>query len=148
MPPDSDITRELTQIDRARSRLRKMLRARDQALLNRRTPAGDWSIVENVRHLLWAEQRHLGRFLPGRVEWSPVGITAFRGREFANVGARPSRDIEVVFAEWDRIHASIRSALKAARPGSDTAAQAATALSGNHRHLLHHINIIEALLPA
>ena len=127
-------------IDRERARLRKLLLSRDPRILARRPASGDWSIVENVRHLLWAEQRHLGRFLPGRVEWSRVGLTAFRGKEFADVGTRPTKDVAKVLAEWDKVHTSIRKAVKAA--GGDVE----QALDGNHRHLRYHIEIIERLL--
>ena len=104
----------ISDIDRERSRLRRLLRSADPKVLNRRPPNGDWSIVENVRHLLWAEQRHLGRFLPGRVEWSRMGMTAFKGREFADVGTKPTNDVGKVFTEWDEIHKAIRKAAKSA----------------------------------
>lgn len=135
-----EIARYVAQIDRARGRLRKVLLSKDRRVLARRPASGDWSIVENVRHLLWAEQRHLGRFLQGRVEWSHMGLTAFRGREFADVGTKPTSDVEKVFAEWDEIHKHIRKAVKSA--GGDVE----KALWGNHNHLLHHITIIEQLL--
>jgi hypothetical protein len=64
-----DVARYVTEIDRERARLRKMLRSKDSLLLARRPPNGDWSIVENVRHLLFAEQLHLGALLPERVKW-------------------------------------------------------------------------------
>ena len=134
------IAKCLTQIDRERARLRRLLLSKDANVLARRPASGDWSIVENVRHLLWAEQRHLGRFLPGRVEWSRVGMTAFRGREFADVGTKPTNDVGEVFTEWDEIHKAIRKAAKSA------GGEAETALSGNYKHLRYHINIIEKLL--
>jgi hypothetical protein len=118
-----------------------MLRSKDANGLNKRPPGGDWSIVENVRHLLWAEQRHLGMFLTDKIVWNPVGITAFRGREFADVGTKPTKDIEVVFAEWDKVHRETRKALRSSGGGD-----VAKALSGNHRHLQYHIASIEELL--
>jgi hypothetical protein len=135
-----EVARYVEQIDRERGRLRKMLLSKNPTLLSRRPPSGDWSIIENVRHLLWAEQRHLGRFLPGPVQWSRVGMTGFRGREFADVGTKPTANLEEVFTEWDEIHKSVRRAVKSAT--GDVAA----ALTGNHKHLLYHINIIEKLL--
>lgn len=135
-----EIATYVRAIDRERARLRKMLRSKDAKILARRPANGGWSIVENVRHLLWAEQRHLGRFLPDGFEWSRMGMTAFRGREFADVGKRPTKDIETVFQEWDEIHRPIRKAVKSAGGGVEQA------LWGNHRHLGIHIRVIERLL--
>jgi len=137
---EQEIARYITEIDRERARLRKLLRGKDAKMLNRRPPNGDWSIVENVRHLLWAEQRHLGRFLPEGFEWSRMGMTGFRGREFADVGKKPTKDVEKVFEEWDEIHKQIRKAVKSADIDIEKA------LWGNHRHLGFHITIIEKLL--
>ena len=135
-----DLAKLVAENDRERARLRRLLCSKDAKVLAKRPATGDWSIVENVRHLLWAEQRHLGRFLPDGFEWSRIGMTAFRGREFADVGTKPTRDIEKVFAEWDKIHKPIRKAVKSA--GGDVA----KALWGNHKHLGFHINVIEKLL--
>ena len=135
-----DIASYIADIDRERARLRRMLQSKGAKVLARRPANGDWSIVENVRHLLWAEQRHLGRFLPDGFEWSRMGMTGFRGREFADVGTKPTKDIGKVFAEWDEIHKAIRRAVKSA--GGDVEKE----LWGNRRHLGLHMNIIEKLL--
>jgi hypothetical protein len=134
-----EIARFVTEIDRERARLRKMLRSKDAEVLARRRPSGDWSIVENVRHLLFAEQLHLGRFLPDGFEWSRMGLGGHTG-QFAGVGKKPTRDVEEVFQEWDEIHKPIRKAVKSA--GGDIE----KALWRNHRHLGIHIQVIEKLL--
>ncbi len=137
---EQDIARYIREIDRERARLRKMLSTKDTKVLARRPANGDWSTVENVRHLLWAEQLHLGRFLPDGVEWSRVGMTAYRGRRFADVGTKPTTDIEQVFEEWDAVHKPLRKAVQSA--GGDIE----KALLINRGHLGIHINIIENLL--
>ena len=91
-----------------------MLRGKDPKVLNRRPPNGTWSIVEHVRHLLFAEQAHLGGYLPGGFEWSAMGEGGSAGRKLKQVGTNPTKDIDAVFAEWDRIHRPIRAAMKAA----------------------------------
>ena len=140
-----DIARYIADIDERRARLRKMLRGKDAKILNRRPPNGTWSIVEHVRHLLFAEQAHLGGYLPkppaAGFEWSPMGEGGSAGRKLKQVGSKPSRDIDAVFAEWDRIHRPIRAALKAARGPS-----AERSLWKNQRHLNTHTVIIERLL--
>lgn len=131
----------IADIDRERGRLRRLLRAKDPKVLNRRPPNGDWSIVENVRHLLFAEQLHLGGFLPTKFEWSPLGMTGMTAARFASVGKTRTTDVDEVLAAWDVIHRPIRAAMKSA-----TGADAQKALWRNHRHLRIHTDLIEGLL--
>jgi len=130
----------IAEIDRQRARLRKMLRSLDPRVLARRPTNGDWSIVENVRHLVFAEQLHLGGFLSDKVEWSRVGLTERTRPEFASVGTRPTNDVEKVFAEWDAIHIPIRKAMKSA------GGEIQRALWRNHGHLRIHTGVIEKML--
>jgi hypothetical protein len=131
----------MSDIDRERARLRRLLHAKDPAVLNWRPPNGDWSIVENVRHLLFAEQMHPGGFLAGGIHWSPLGLTDRPRPEFALVGKEPTKDIDKVFEAWDKLHAPIRRAvMSAAGPDLERA------LWRNHRHLGIHIRVIESLL--
>jgi hypothetical protein len=131
----------LNDVDRDRARLRRLLRSADTKLLNRRPPNGDWSILENVRHLLFAEQLHLGGFLSDGFEWSRLGMTGMTAKKFATVGRRATKDLGEVLAEWDAIHRPIRAAVKLAE-GPDVE----RALWRNHRHLRIHIEVIERLL--
>jgi hypothetical protein len=131
----------MADIDRDRTRLRRRLLGKDPKVLTRRPPNGTWSIIEHFRHLLFAEQAHLGGYLPNGFEWSPMGEGGSAGRKLTVVGSRPSKDIDEVLAEWDRIHRPIRAALKSARGPA-----AVRSLWGNHRHLNTHITIIDRLL--
>ena len=135
-----DVAKFLREIDRERRRLKAMLRSTDSKVLARRPANGNWSIVENVRHLLFAEQLHLGRFLPDGFEWSPTGLTGMTAKKFADVGKTPTKDIEKVFEEWDEVHRPIRRAVESARGDIESA------LWRNHRHLGIHIRVIERLL--
>ena len=132
---------EMADIDRERARLRRRLRAADAATLDARPPNGDWSILENVRHLLFAEQLHLGGFVPGKVEWCPLGMTGMTARKFANVGTADSPTLEEVFAAWDAIHRATGTAMKAA-----SGPEVEKSLWRNHRHLRAHRERIERLL--
>ena len=134
-------TNRISEIDRERARLRRLLRSHDAKVLAKRPASGDWSIVENVRHLLFAEQLHLGHFLRDGFEWNPLGMTQFTARKFAGVGKNPSTDVEQVFREWDAIHKPIRKAVRSV--GGDDVDRA---LWRNHRHLGIHIRVIEKLL--
>ena len=137
---DASIDELIKRIDRARSRLAKFLRAQDAKALATRPPSGEWSAIENVRHLLFAEQLHFSTVLPGRVEWSRIGLSGRTGKAYADVGMEPSDDLEVVLKEWNGVHRAIRKGLKEAgdverRP-----------LYGNVKHLNFHFDIIKTVL--
>jgi hypothetical protein len=140
MTDQAKIAEHLADIERGRARLKRMLRGQDARVLARRPPKGDWSIVENLRHLLWAEQVHLSKVLPGPVAWSPVGLTKFTAARFADVGTQPTDDVAVVFREWDRVHRAIVKALPSAKGDVERT------LWGDARHLRIHTDGIEKLL--
>jgi len=137
-----DVAALVRAIDRERARLRRLLRSQSNTALAKRPPSGDWSIVENVRHLLFAEQLHLGRFLPHGLTWSPLGLTDRTGRAYVTVGTRPTRNVDKVFEAWDEVHEAVRKAVRSA----DGDVQ--MALEVNLRHLTVHFRTIEDLLPA
>lgn len=132
----------LEQIGSEQRRLRELLTGKDSSLLAERTPAGKWSVVENVRHLLFAEQAHLGRFLPGGPQWSDFGLppTGMQRQERFRAMATAAPSIEDVFDAWSVAHASTRELA-----GRDTA-EVRTALTKNLKHLRSHVTLIERLL--
>jgi hypothetical protein len=133
----------LETIEAEQSRLRTLLAGGDAAAMAERPPNGNWSVVENVRHLLFAEQAHLGRFLPGGVAWSPLGLPP-RGmqghKRLPGVGSMPSSSVEDVLQAWEAAHAPLRSLM------ADDSKQLARALERHLRHLRAHVRIIERLL--
>jgi len=94
-----------------------------------------------VRHLLFAEQLHLGKFLPDGFEWSRVAFSGRTGKAYAQVGTEPTDDLEKIFREWDKIHRPIRKLVK-----TSTDPEVRQQLAGNLHHLEHHIDTIEKLL--
>ena len=102
----------MARIDDTRASLYELVRSTDAGVLAERPPSGEWSVVENVRHLLFAEQLHLGKFLPDAFEWSRVGLSGRTGRAYAGVGKDPTEDLEEVLKVWDAVHSSIREAVK------------------------------------
>ncbi len=133
-------TELLGRIDEARSGLIALLRSQDAMALAKRPPSGDWSIIENVRHLLFADQLHLGKFLPDSFEWSRVGLSGRTGRAYAEVGKDATDDLEEVLQEWNAVHRPLRRAVQ----GGDEEVQKKLRL--NLRHLERHIDIIKTLL--
>jgi uncharacterized damage-inducible protein DinB len=140
-----DVATLVSEIDRARRRLYALLRSKDRRVLAKRPASGDWSIIENVRHLLFAEQLHLGKFLPAGFEWSCVGLSGKTGRAYAQVGTEPSDDLEEVLQAWNAVHSPIRAAVQkgAVKKGDEEVQQR---LDGNLNHLMRHFDIIEKLL--
>lgn len=141
-----DVATVIAELDRAKRRLRALLRPQDKrahghGTLTKRPPSGNWSVIENVRHLLFAEQLHLGKFLPDGFEWSRIAFSGRTGKAYAQVGTEPTNDLEKIFKEWDRIHRPIRTLVKASRD-----ADVQKHLAGNLMHLNHHIATIEKLL--
>ena len=129
-----------SELDYARAGLYELLRSKDLEALAKRPASDEWSIIENGRHLLWAEQPHLGKFLPDGFEWSRVGLSGRTGRAYAEVGKEPTDDLEEVLQAWNAVHSSIREAVK----GGGEEVQ--KGLGRNLKHLVRHRDTIEKLL--
>lgn len=143
MTNEADALELLAAIGAERERLRSMLAGRDQGLLAERPPSGKWSVLENVRHLLFAEQSHLGRFQPGGRTWSPLGLPPHNmqgNRRLQGVGEAVPESVTEVLNAWAEAHAAIRPGIE------QDPASAARAMQGNLRHLRAHIKVIERLL--
>lgn len=72
-------------------------------------PAPDqWSAVENLRHLIFAEDLYLNRWLLQNDEpWCEHGLLPdfLAGNpRYTGVGSQPCEDIEELLASWDAIH--------------------------------------------
>ena len=141
VPADRTTEQLARDLDASRRRLYKLVRAADQKALNKRPPSGAWSALENVRHLLFAEQLHFSVVLKSTVEWSPLGMTGMRSQRFAAVGTAKAPKLEEVLSAWDAFRAANRKALK----GRDDDALRKT-LYGNTRHIRIHADVIERLL--
>jgi uncharacterized damage-inducible protein DinB len=134
------------EVDRARRRLYALVRSEDVRSLTRRPASGAWSVLENVRHLVFAEQAHLGKFAPDGAAWSSVGLTERAGKAlragtaFTVAGMTPQEDLEEVLRTWDAIHRPIRKALKTNYEAVHYA------LERHLKHLLRHIAVIKKLI--
>ena len=109
-----------------------------------RPPNGKWSVLENVRHLLFAEQAHLGQFVPGGRDWSPLGFTpqAMQAtRKLPTVDPATMPRVDEVLSAWLAIHAAIAPGL-AGMERADVHKE----LTRNLGHLRRHVAIIERLL--
>jgi hypothetical protein len=129
----------IDDLDAARGELKGLLRGKDAKLLAKRPPSGDWSIVENVRHLIFAEQIHLMRFMATPVPFSAMGLVE-RTDKLPEVGTDPTTDMTRLLREWDRVHRQIRDALRSAE------GDVAYRLERHIKHLRRHTAMIAKLL--
>ena len=129
----------LGPIDEARRSLYERLRAVPPATLTERPASGDWSVLENIRHLLYAERRHFGRLLPKGFAWSPIGLPTGGVPRRTGAGTGSTDDLEEVLVAWDEVHAAIR--LDAVERE-----QAVRAVERNLHHLRIHVRYIDCTL--
>ena len=134
----------LALIDEQRCAVRESLAGSEDAVLARRPASGRWSALENVRHLLFAEQKHLGGLVPRGWEWSPLGYTPRTMREARDVSraagsVQPS--LTDILAAWDELHQAIAAVL-VKRDSPEVRA----ALARNLMHLRAHVSVITRLV--
>lgn len=133
----ADLLREMESLHQ---RLREML-ADDDPRYVERPPSGKWSVVENLCHLLFAEQLHLGRYLPSPPPWHPFGLppTGMQAQaRFKGLAVRPSGAREV-FDAWAVVHESTKELANSDSP------QVRNRLARHIKHLNTHTRVIERL---
>lgn len=143
MTLDADSLATLARIDEAQAALGRLLRSVEPARLDKRPASGEWSAIENVRHLIFAEQHHFAPFLVRGFRWSGVGVPPPNGtgeRRLSPVGSDPATSIDEVLDAWAKVHEVVRARCIEA-PG-----EVAQTLQGNLKHLTAHSETIERLL--
>ena len=142
MTKDADTLAALAQIEDAQAALRRMLVKVKPSRLSLRPPSGEWSPMENVRHLIFAEQHHFGEFLPRGFRRSSAGVTPPNRtgeRRLNSVGSDPATTVDEVFEAWANVHAVVRA--RCLESGD-----LARKLEGNLSHVNLHIRAIERVL--
>lgn len=91
----------LAAITDHQARLRALLERYEPGILATRPPSGDWSAIENVRHLITTAQHHLGPFVPGGLGWSQLGLP-----QGTHPDTNATTDVAAVLHEWDRVYAA------------------------------------------
>ena len=141
---EADATKTLYQeLDETRARLCDLMRSTGADDLTARPASGEWSPLENVRHLLFAEQLHFRKLLPNEVKWEAVGLKPHFMEDrpaLSSVGTKATTDVDEVLTTWDAVHAAIAALADDERP------EVREALKGNLSHLKFHTGIIEGLL--
>lgn len=139
-PAAADLLREMESIQQ---HLRDLVGEGDPRYAER-PPSGKWSVVENLCHLLLAEQLHLGRYLSNPPPWSRFGLppTGMQAQaRFNGLGAAPASAADL-FDAWAVVHEATK-----ALADNDTA-QVRVSLVRHVRHLRAHTRAIERQLRA
>ena len=137
------MTALFAELEAERERLRQLISGRDNSELAARPPNGAWSVVENLRHLVFAEQAHLGHLLPAPPAFSPLSLPPpgmMGSKRVGLAGTVQSEDAAEVMATWDAAHAEIKAQPPADEPKFEAR------LERHIKHLRLHVGIIERLL--
>ena len=149
----------MARLDQVRDVFRETLRAAKPSALTERPAPGEWSALEIVRHLVFAEDLYLNRWIEcNDVPWCPLGLLPdFLAGEpgYEDVGAHPPDDLEGVLAAWEDIHACTQAyvaSVTADQLRRDTSrldfgqGTVGGVLQGLALHDLSHIQEVEAML--
>jgi len=160
---DPEAVREvMARLEELRSAFRQRLRATDAGRLATRPSVDEWSVLENVRHMLFAEDLYLNRFiLQNDKPWNGLGLLPdfLLSREgYAGVGSESSDDLETVLAAWNAVRADTQAFLVDLTPeklrsparnlDGELVKTVGQILQGLARHDLEHIRQAEAALAA
>lgn len=143
MTEDANTSALLATLDAEQAALRALLNGKNEASLARRPPNGNWSVMENVRHLLFAEQAHLGGFFPDSREWSPYGLAndgLLAKKTLRPLGTATPSTVAEVLAAWQEIHTGSR------RLAEIDSAKTRVALQKHLKHFRGHVKVIERQL--
>ncbi len=89
--------------------------------------------MENVRHLIFAEQHHFSPYLKG-FRWGSVGVpppNRTGERRLSPAGSDPASTVDEVFEVWAKVHAVVRARCLEAPDGL------VRSLEGDLHHLDH-----------
>jgi hypothetical protein len=111
-PYDPECVRAvLVCLDQVRAGFFSWLQATEHSYLTRRPGPAQWSVLELVRHLLFAEDLYTNRWLLKNDEpWNKLGLLPvfLAGRaDFIDVGSQPTEDLEAILSAWAAVHARL-----------------------------------------
>ena len=149
----------MERLDELRAGVYDLLRSTDPQILTVNPGPDRWSVVEILRHLVFAEDLYLNRWiLRNDQPWNPVGLLPTFLQDdpaYGGVGGETTEDLEAILAAWEEIHAQMRevssrlTSEELRKDTSDTDFGQGTVggvLQGLARHDLGHIRDVEALI--
>jgi hypothetical protein len=129
--------------------LRERLRPVPRSRLDERPPSGEWSPMEHVRHLVFAEQHHFSPVLKG-FRWKSVGVpppSKEKGETRLNpIGKDPVTTVDEVFDVWVKVHEVVGRRCLEEPNGGVRERLLGRGLLGDLMHLNLHAREIERLL--
>ena len=120
-PEDPECVRAvMARLEKVRAMFYAVLRGASPGLLIRRPRPDEWSAIECVRHLVFAEELYVNRWiLRNDQPWSKIALLPDFLAErpaYADVGSAPTEDLESVLAAWDTIHTRTHGVLRSLTP--------------------------------
>jgi hypothetical protein len=111
----AETMRVLQQLDQLRADFLALLREEPGEHLTLRPGPNRWSAIEHLRHLVFAEELYVHRWILADDEpFSPIGLLPAHmlgWPDFEVVGTEPTQDLERIVSAWYRVHARLRSVL-------------------------------------
>ena len=161
-PHDPLLMRDMIErLDEIRRNLFQLLRTTPREKLTRRTKPKKWSAIEHLRHLVFAEDLYINRWiLRNQTAFSTLSLLPgfLRGRPgFEVVGTAPNDDLQQILDEWTGIHELTISFVNKAESADlkqDTSdidfrqGDVGHILEGMAKHDLHHIQKMEEAIAA
>ena len=154
-----EVRRVLARLEQLRAEFYTRLRDTPSDVLNAHPGPDRWSALEHARHLVFAEDMYLNRWLlRNNQPWCTLGFLPpfLDGNPaFADVGTEPTEDLETVLAAWDAIHAGTQAFVAEITPEilkRDTSdvdfgqCCVGGVLQGMAKHDLEHIRMAESAL--
>jgi hypothetical protein len=155
----AQVRRAVGQLEKVREQFCQHLRAAQPAHLAARTGDWQWSALQHLRHLVFAEELYTDRWILRNDEpFSPLGLLPnwLEGKPgYQAVGTNPTQHLEAVVAAWDRVHVrtqkvlltltedTLRTSTKGLDFGQGDIAGVFGTLTG---HDLYHIRAAEGVL--
>ena len=103
-----DVKGVINALNRLRSEFISKLRNSSSAVLNNHPGPDRWSALEHVRHLVFAEELYLNRWILRNTKpLSSLGVLPpflYGNAAFTNVGSTPSEDLEYILDAWQAVH--------------------------------------------
>ncbi len=127
------------EIDSEHQRLRRLLEGRDLAVLSEQPANGKWSVAQNLRHLVFAEQVQLRRLMPAGARRDEVMTPSERDRA-ERMNTADAVSLDELLARLASVHNATRVLVE------DDSAAVRKGLDTNLRHMRAHILTIERLL--
>jgi hypothetical protein len=106
-----EVRNVMVELEKLRTTFVQYLRSQSAVVLNNHPGPDRWSPLEHVRHLVFAEDLYLNRWILRNNEpWCKLGFLPpflYDNPAYADVGTEPTEHIEKVLESWKILHASM-----------------------------------------